>query len=87
MMENNATPITNVNITDRLIQVNTTTYEFDKIEKFALLSNGASYVMLRLFLKKGMSPIIDIPLTIEVDSSSLKDFLAEKITLDTEADW
>ncbi len=87
LMENNATPITHVNISEHIVQVNTTIYEFDKINKFALLSNGTNYVMLRLFLKKWITQMIDIPLTEEVDSIWLKDFLSEKILFDADADW
>jgi hypothetical protein len=87
MMENNATPTTEVSINDHVIQVAGTTYNLDMIDRFTLLSNEWEYVMLRLFLKKWISVLIDIPLTSEVDSVWLKAFLSEFITYDTDASW
>jgi hypothetical protein len=51
-MENNAIPVTTVDINDRMIKVNDTIYEMDKIDRFTLLSIDGNYVMLRLFIKK-----------------------------------
>lgn len=52
-MENNATPITTVDINDRLVRVNDTVYELDKIDRFTILSDGeGTPVVLRLFIKK-----------------------------------
>ncbi|GAB0174599.1 MAG: hypothetical protein HHAS10_04780 [Candidatus Altimarinota bacterium] len=88
LMENNAIPISTVDINDRIIKVNDTIYEFDKIDRFALLSDGeGNPIMLRLFIKKGISSVIDIPFTTEVDSASLKDFLLSVIPYDANADW
>ena len=87
LMENNAIPITTVSIDDRMIVVGNTRYDISSVEKFALLKNDDDYVMLRLFMKKSLSSIIDVPLTEAVDAYALKDFLASHITLDTEADW
>lgn len=86
-MENNSIPVTNVDINERMVRVNDTIYEMDKIDRFTLLSNEGNYVMLRLFIKNGISPIIDIPLTAEVDSTGLKDFLSGILTYDADADW
>lgn len=87
LMENNSIPVTNVDINERMVRVNDTIYEMDKIDRFTLLSNEGNYVMLRLFIKNGISPIIDIPLTAEVDSTGLKDFLSGILTYDADADW
>ena len=87
LMENNATPTTQVEVTDRAIVISGTRYEMTDIEKFALLKNGDDYVMLRIFLKKSFSAMIDIPLTEEVDAYGLKDFLELSLPFDTTADW
>ncbi len=86
-MENNAIPVTSVDINERMIKVNDTIYEMEKIDRFTLLSNDGNYVMLRLFIKKWIASIIDIPLTTEVDSVSLRDFLSEILPYDANADW
>jgi hypothetical protein len=87
LMENNSIPITRVDVNDRMIRVNATVYDIDKIDRFTLLSNDGNYVMLRLFIKSGIAPIIDIPLTPEVDSAELKEFLTSLLPYDADADW
>ncbi len=87
LIENNATPITHVEVTERYIQAGNTRFEINTLEKFALLKNGDDFVMLRLFVKKSLSPVIDIPLTEEVDAYALKDFLEIYVPFDAEADW
>ncbi len=86
-MENNATPVTSVEITDRYISLGNVRHEMSSIEKFTLLKNGDDYVMLRLFVKKSLTPTVDIPLTEEVDAYALKDFLDALLPFDAEADW
>lgn len=86
-MENNTIPVTRVDINDRMVRVNDTVYDMDKIDRFTLLSNDGNYVMLRLFIKKGIAPIIDIPITPEVDSAGLKDYLSTMLSYDADADW
>ena len=87
LMENNATPVTTVSIDEHAIVVGGTSYDFSNIEKFTLLKNENDYVLLRFFLKKSLSQVIDIPLTEAVDAYGLREFLAARITLDSEADW
>lgn len=87
LMENNATPTTTVEITDRYISMGNVRYEMNTIEKFTLLKNEDVYVMLRLFVKKSLTPTVDIPLTEEVDAYALKDFLEILLPFDAEADW
>jgi hypothetical protein len=87
LMENNATPTTIVEITDRYISMGTVRYEMNTIEKFTLLKNEDAYVMLRLFVKKSLTPTVDIPLTEEIDAYALKDFLETLLPFDAEADW
>ena len=86
-MENNSIPVTSVEINERIVRVNNTIYEMDKIDRFGLLSSEWSYVMLRLFIKKWLAPIVDIPLTPEVDSAWLKEFLSSILQFDAAADW
>ena len=59
----------------------------ERIDRFTMLSSDGNYVMLRLFIKKWITPIIDIPLTPEVESVVLKDFLSEILPYDADADW
>ncbi|MBP9812499.1 hypothetical protein KBC86_03895 [Candidatus Gracilibacteria bacterium] len=87
LMENNTIPVTRVDINDRMVRVNDTVYDMDKIDRFTLLSNDGNYVMLRLFIKKGIAPIIDIPITPEVDSAGLKEYLSTMLSYDADADW
>jgi hypothetical protein len=59
----------------------------DKIDRFTLLSIDGNYVMLRLFIKKWIASLIDIPLTWEVDGMAVKEFLSGIIVYDADADW
>lgn len=87
LMENNSIPVTSVDINERMVKVNETIYEMERIDRFTMLSSDGNYVMLRLFIKKWITPIIDIPLTPEVESVVLKDFLSEILPYDADADW
>ena len=87
MMENNANPVTSVLIDEKKIKVNSSVYELSKISKFAYLSDNEKVVMLRIFPKKSIATIIDIPFTEEVDTVALKEFLETRIEFDPDADW
>jgi hypothetical protein len=87
LIENNASPISTVYIDDKKIQINNTIYNFDSIDRFTLLMSSGEHVMLRIFMKKWIAAMIDVPLTGEVDSVELKDHLAQYLTYDADADW
>lgn len=87
MLENNSSPITSVLIDTQKIQVNSTLYEFSKITKFTLLSNEWKIIMLRIFPKKSIMSIVDIPITETIDTEALKTFLESKIQFDGDLDW
>lgn len=59
----------------------------EKISKFALLSHEGMVVMLRIFPKKSITAIVDIPLTSEVDADALKAFLETRVEFDANSDW
>jgi hypothetical protein len=52
LIENNASPVSTVDIDDKKIQVNSTIYNFDSIDRFTLLMSGGEHSMLRIFMKK-----------------------------------
>ena len=87
MMENNTNPITSVLVDEQKIKVNSSVYELSKISRFAYLSDYEKVMMLRIFPKKSIATIIDIPLTEEVDTVALREFLETKIEFDADVDW
>lgn len=87
MMENNTNPITSVLVDEQKIKVNSSVYELSKISRFAYLSDNEKVMMLRIFPKKSIATIIDIPLTEEVDTVALREFLETKIEFDADVDW
>lgn len=44
-------------------------------------------MMLRIFPRKSITTIVDIPLTEEVDTVALKEFLETRIEFDPDVDW
>lgn len=86
LLENNSNPIIEVKIDDHAIRVNTDVFEFSQIQKFAILSHENVPVLLRIFLKKSFSPVVDIPFTTEVDAYAIKDFLTQYIEIDDTAE-
>lgn len=87
LIENNAAPTVTVLVNDRLIQVGSALYELDKISKFSILSRDGIPAILRIWIKKSITPNMDIPLTSEVDGYALKDFLVQYIEYDSEAEF
>ncbi len=87
LMENNSNPVIEVKIDDHAIRANTSVFEFSQIQKFAILSHENVPIMLRIFLKKSFSPVVDIPFTTEVDAYEVKDFLAQYLELDDTAEF
>lgn len=86
-MENNATPTVTVMVNDRVIQIGSAIYDFDKLSKFTILSRDGVPAIFRIWIKKSLTPTIDIPLIAEVDAYALKDFLSEYVEYDSEAEF
>jgi hypothetical protein len=87
MKENNSTPLTDVQVTENGIQVQDTFYDYSKISSFAVIFDGNIARMLRLALKKGIAPMIDIPLTQDVNPAELKNFLLSYMTENPNAEF
>lgn len=87
LMENNATPTVTVMVNDRVIQIGSAIYDFDKLSKFTILSRDGVPAIFRIWIKKSLTPTIDIPLIAEVDAYALKDFLSEYVEYDSEAEF
>ncbi len=76
LMENNSTPRTQVDITDRGIQVAGSFYGYTQFSKFAMISIGDTPSFIRLYPIRTLSPVIDIPLWAEVDPTELRTYLS-----------
>lgn len=76
LMENNATPTTRVEVTDRGIQVGGSFYDYASFSKFAIISIGDVPTFIRLTPNKKLSPLIDIPLSHDVNPVELRTYLA-----------
>ncbi len=85
LMENNANPLTQVEIHEHAIRVNESTFSYDNIQKFSILSHEGTPILLRLYLKKAFSPLIDIPFTTDVPVYELKEFLLQYLEYDDTA--
>lgn len=75
MIENNSTPLTDVAVTENGIQVQNTFYEYSQITNFAIIYDDKIPRVLRLSLRKGITSVIDIPLSSDIDVAGLKAFL------------
>ena len=75
-MENNSTPVLQVDVTDRGIQVGGSFYEYSQFSRFAMVSRDNTPAFIRLYPIRKLSPIIDIPLSTEVSSTDLRVYLA-----------
>jgi hypothetical protein len=85
LMENNSAPMTSVEIDEQSIRVGGSVYELKDIEKFAVISIANIPAFLRIFPRKKLSPVIDIPLSHDVNPVELKNFLAGYIEEDKNA--
>ncbi len=87
MKENNAAPLTSVEITDAGIQVAETFYDYGQLVSYAILYDGSVARMLRIHMKKWITPLIDIPLTTDVNPVALKSYLAQYIPENPHAEF
>jgi hypothetical protein len=76
LMENNSAPVTEVQVLDNGIQVGWSFYEYGAYSRFAMvaISNVPSFI--RLYPIRKLAPLIDIPLSSDVNSSELHNYLA-----------
>lgn len=74
-----------VEVDEKWIRVSWSVYELRDMEKFAVISIAGTPAFVRLFPRKKLSPVIDIPLTQDVNPGELKDFLAGYIEEDKNA--
>ncbi len=79
LMENNSTPVLQVDVTDRGIQVGGSFYDYSQYTRFALVSMADVPAFVRLYPVRKLSPLIDIPLSSEVSSTELRSYLGSKI--------
>lgn len=84
-MENNSAPMMHVEVDEQSIRVGGSVYELKEIEKFAVISIANVPSFIRLFPRKRLSPVIDIPLSHDVNPVELKNFLAEHVEEDKNA--
>ncbi len=85
LIENNSLPATTVTIDEGSIVVWPTKFDYNSIEKFALIAIGWVPTFLRLTVKKRIGSSIDIPLTQDVNPVELKNILLKYLTEDTNA--
>ena len=84
-MENNAAPMTHVEVDEHSVRVGGSVYELRDIEKFAIISVANIPSFLRITPRKRLSPVIDIPLSHDISSVELRDFLLANIEEDKNA--
>lgn len=85
LMENNSAPVMHVEVDEQSIRVGGSVYELKEMEKFAIISIANVPSFLRLFPRKRLSPVVDIPLSHDVNPVELKNFLAEHVEEDKNA--
>jgi hypothetical protein len=87
MKENNSTPLTDVEVTENGIQVQSTFYPYAQIASFAILYDQGIARMLRCAMRKGITQIVDIPLTSDVNPAELKKYLQAFVEENTNAEF
>ncbi len=76
LMENNSTPVLQVDVTERGIQVGGSFYDYSQFSRFAMISIADVPAFIRLYPVRRLSPLIDIPLSTEVSPVDLRSYLA-----------
>lgn len=79
LMENNSTPIMQVDVTDRGIQVGGSFYDYTQFSRFAMISIADVPTFIRLYPIRKLAPLIDIPLSHDIDPVSLRTYLSSLI--------
>ncbi len=76
LMENNSAPVTSVDVTEHGIQVGWSFYEYASFSRFVIIAVSDTQSFIRLFPIRKLAPMIDIPLSSEVNSSELRSYLS-----------
>ncbi len=85
LMENNALPTTQIHINEWGISIGTSRYDYPSIVSFSVISISGVPTYLRLKIRKKIAPVLDIPLTQDVNPVALKEFLIQYIDEDETA--
>lgn len=75
LIENNSSPITEIEISEKGLKVGENNYLWDDFVTFQMVEAGGSPVFLRFIPKKRISTVLDIPLSPEIDPDLIKNFL------------
>lgn len=75
LIENNSSPITEIEISEKGLKVGENNYLWDDFVTFQMVEAGGSPVFLRFIPKKRISTVLDIPLNPEIDPDLIKNFL------------
>ena len=84
-MENNSNPVTHVEINEEGIKVGNSFYDMKSLSTFSIIRSGDIPLYLRLIPRKKLSPMIDIPLTQDVNPVALKEWLSNYVEEDKDA--
>ncbi len=79
LMENNANPVTHVDVDNTGIRVGTTFYEYSSLVSYAIVYVRDTPIYLRITPRKKLSTVIDIPLTPDVDAVELRNYLSGQL--------
>lgn len=85
LMENNNSPLASVKIDEAGVHVDESHYFFSDMESFALIRIDNIPSILRIKQTKTLAPLIDIPLSPEIDTGVLQDFLLQHVAEDKNA--
>ena len=85
LMENNSNPVTHVEINEEGIKVGNSFYDMKSLSTFSIIRSGDIPLYLRLIPRKKLSPMIDIPLTQDVNPVALKEWLSNYVEEDKDA--
>ncbi len=85
MIDNNSAPTATVQIDESGIRVDESFYAFSDISSFAIVRINDVPTILRINQSKRLAPTIDIPLSYDIDSAVLQEFLALHLTEDKNA--
>ncbi len=85
LMENNSNPITRVEIDASGIKVGNSFYDMKSLATFSIIRSWDTPIYLRLIPRKKLSPMVDIPLTQDVNPIALKEWLSNYVEEDKDA--
>ncbi len=77
LIENNSTPTTQVEVLERGIQVWWSFYDYMAFSRFAMVTISDIPTFIRLYPNRKLAPLIDIPLSSEIDNWELRKYLSQ----------